>query len=43
MRVFITGATGFIGSNLVEALNELEIEPVILRRETSSIELVGGL
>jgi len=43
MRVFITGATGFIGSNLVEALNEREIEPVILRRETSSLELLEGL
>ena len=43
MRVFITGATGFIGSNLVEALNEREIEPLVLRRETSSLKLLEGL
>lgn len=43
MQVFITGATGFIGSNLVEAFNKREIEPLILRRETSSLELLEGL
>jgi dihydroflavonol-4-reductase len=43
MSVFITGANGFIGSNLVEALNESGIEPVILRRESSSLKLLKDL
>ena len=43
MRVFVTGGTGFIGANLVEALNERDIVPVVLMRESSSTELLEGL
>ncbi|MGB3717403.1 MAG: NAD-dependent epimerase/dehydratase family protein [Candidatus Promineifilaceae bacterium] len=43
MRTLVTGGTGFIGSNLVEALNEKDIVPVVLRRATSSLELLDGL
>ena len=43
MQVFITGGTGFIGSHLVESLNKRDIIPKILRRETSSLDLLEGL
>ncbi len=43
MRVFITGGTGFIGSNLVEALNAEGIVPIVLRRVSSSLDLLDGL
>jgi dihydroflavonol-4-reductase len=43
MRVFITGGTGFIGSNLVEALNAEGIVPLVLRRASSSLDLLDGL
>lgn len=43
MRTLVTGGTGFIGSNLVEALNKMNIVPMVLRRETSSLELLEGL
>jgi dihydroflavonol-4-reductase len=43
MHVFMTGGTGFIGSNLVEALNKINIVPRVLRRASSSLELLKGL
>ncbi|HET6445939.1 MAG TPA: NAD-dependent epimerase/dehydratase family protein [candidate division Zixibacteria bacterium] len=43
MQVFITGGTGFIGSHLVEALNKRDIVPKILRRDSSSLDLLDGL
>jgi dihydroflavonol-4-reductase len=43
MRILVTGGTGFIGSNLVELLNTKDIVPLVLRRETSSLELLYGL
>lgn len=38
MRVFLTGATGFVGSHLVEQLLDAGHEPVCLVRETSQVE-----
>lgn len=43
MQVLVTGGTGFVGANLVEALNKRRIAPRILRRETSSLTLLEGL
>lgn len=38
MRVLVTGATGFIGSHLVEELNARGIQPEILIRKSSSLK-----
>lgn len=43
MRAFITGGTGFIGSNLVAGLNDYGIISRVLRRETSSTLALEGL
>ena len=43
MRAFITGGTGFVGANLVAALNERKIIPRVLMRSTSSIRALEGL
>jgi dihydroflavonol-4-reductase len=42
-KVLITGGTGFVGSNLAEALLKLGCEVRILRRENSSIRALDGL
>ena len=41
MKALVTGASGFIGSHLVERLVELGIEPYALMRKTSSSENLG--
>ena len=38
MRIFITGATGFIGTHLVRRLAQTEHELVCLARETSEVD-----
>lgn len=38
MRVFLTGATGFVGSHVVDRLLEAGHEPVCLVRATSNVE-----
>lgn len=43
MRVLVTGATGFIGANLVRLLLERGFEVRILRRATSSNRALEGL
>ncbi len=43
MKAFITGGTGFVGANLVEALNREGIEARVLRRESSSLLALDGL
>lgn len=43
MRAFITGGTGFIGANIVAALNEAGITACVLRRESSSLLALEGL
>jgi dihydroflavonol-4-reductase len=42
-RALVTGSTGFVGANLVKALNEHGIEVVGLRRTTSPDDAVAGL
>lgn len=42
-KVLVTGASGFIGSNLVEMLNGLSIEAVCPVRSDRSARLVAGL
>jgi dihydroflavonol-4-reductase len=43
VRALVTGSTGFLGSTLVSALNECEIEVLGLRRDTSPDNAVEGL
>lgn len=43
MKAFITGGTGFVGANLVAALNQEGIEARVLRRESSSLLALEGL
>ncbi len=42
MKAFVTGATGFVGSHLVDRLIERGIEPYCLRRKTSNIKWLEG-
>lgn len=42
-KAFITGGTGFIGANIVAALNEAEIGAQVLMRESSSLLALEGL
>jgi dihydroflavonol-4-reductase len=43
MKAFITGGTGFVGANIVAALNEQGITARVLRRERSSLLALEGL
>lgn len=43
MKAFITGGTGFVGANIVAALNEEGISSRVLRRESSSLTALEGL
>jgi len=43
MRVFMTGANGFIGSATVRALIDVGHEPVCLLREKSRTDRIDGL
>ena len=43
MKALVTGGTGFIGANLVAALNERGVEVRVLHRSTSSLEALTGL
>ena len=43
LRAFVTGGTGFLGANLVAALNELGLTARVLRRESSSLLALEGL
>ncbi len=42
-RALVTGSTGFLGANLVAALNERQIEVVGLRRKNSPEDAIEGL
>lgn len=42
-RAFITGGTGFVGANLVLALNERDIDARVLLRSSSSQKALQGL
>ena len=42
MNIFITGATGFVGSHLVKRLSTTEHELVCLVRETSDVRKIQG-
>ena len=42
MKAFITGATGFVGSHLVDALLEKNYEIYCLKRKTSSLKWLEG-
>jgi dihydroflavonol-4-reductase len=43
MKVFVTGATGFIGARLVECLSDTEHQVVCLARSTSVLERLQAL
>jgi len=43
MRALVTGATGFVGANLVAGLNAQGIDVRILRRKSSSLRALEGL
>lgn len=43
MKIFVTGATGFVGSHVVEQLIDDGHEPICLVRETSDTEHLDGL
>ena len=43
MRVLVTGATGFVGSNVCHRLTQEGSEIRIVRRSTSSVERLAGL
>ncbi len=43
MRALITGATGFLGANLVEAVTQLGWQARALHRKTSSLKALQGL
>jgi dihydroflavonol-4-reductase len=43
ITAFVTGGTGFVGSNLVAGLNDLGIKPRLLHRQSSSLEALKGL
>ena len=43
MKVLLTGATGFIGSHLAEALVERGYQVTCLTRKTSSLRWIGHL
>ena len=43
MKAFVTGATGFIGANLVAGLNKRGIMPRIILRNGSSLKSLDGL
>lgn len=43
MRALVTGGTGFVGANLVAALNERAVGALVLHRESSSRLALDGL
>lgn len=42
-RIFVTGATGFIGSNLVRKLIEKDYDVYILNRKSSNLQLIEDI
>ncbi len=42
MKAFVTGGTGFVGANLVAALNERGIQARVLQRRNSSVRALEG-
>lgn len=42
-RIFVTGATGFIGSNLVRKLIEKKYDVYILKRKSSDLQLIEDI
>jgi dihydroflavonol-4-reductase len=42
-RALVTGSTGFLGANLVAALNERKIDVIGLKRKNSPDDAIGGL
>ena len=43
ITAFVTGGTGFVGSNLVAGLNNIGIKPRLLHRQASSLQALKGL
>jgi dihydroflavonol-4-reductase len=43
MQVLVTGGTGFVGANIVAALNARGIVPRVLRRSSASLRALAGL